>query len=54
MGGGWKRYCKIRQAAAVKDKKGHQQGKDKHLVLTAEDLAAALREVGLLEPLSPS
>lgn len=27
---------------------------DKHLVLTAEDLAAALREVGLLEPLSPS
>jgi hypothetical protein len=27
---------------------------DKHLVLTAEDLAAALREVGLLELLSPS
>ncbi|CAK9871228.1 unnamed protein product [Sphagnum jensenii] len=40
-------YCKIRQAAAVKDKKGHQQGKDKHLVLTAEDLAAALREYGV-------
>ncbi|CAM6034124.1 unnamed protein product [Sphagnum compactum] len=40
-------YCKIRQAAATKDKKGHQHGKEKRLVLTTEDLSAALREYGV-------
>jgi len=40
-------YCKIRQTALAKDKKGHVQAKEKRLVLTTEDLSQALREYGV-------
>ncbi|XP_024378889.1 transcription initiation factor TFIID subunit 10 isoform X1 [Physcomitrium patens] len=40
-------YCKIRQTAAAKDKKGHVQAKEKRLVLNTEDLSQALREYGV-------
>ncbi|KAJ6834920.1 transcription initiation factor TFIID subunit 10 [Iris pallida] len=38
-------HCKARQAAPVKDKS--KQPKEKHLVLTMEDLSKALREYGV-------
>ncbi|XP_022754437.1 transcription initiation factor TFIID subunit 10-like isoform X2 [Durio zibethinus] len=39
-------HCKARQAAVIKDKREKQQ-KDKHLILTMDDLSKSLLEYGV-------
>ncbi|KAL2630120.1 hypothetical protein R1flu_014806 [Riccia fluitans] len=40
-------FCKIRQGNAKSGDKSRGQGKDKRLILTTEDLSAALKEYGV-------